>query len=164
MRLLPPLTLLLAVTVMPARAETLSPPPSDPPVVVIAESSPGQPVPLPLRPEDMQWSSPSGEATIRETWMLGGEQLAGPYVLRQRLAAGARVPVHRHPDDRVITVLAGAVFVGFGGIFDETRTVPLTAGTVFLIPADEPHYLWARDGEAELQANGFGPTGQRAGW
>ena len=88
----------------------------------------------------------------------------GPYALRVRLTAGARVPVHRHPDDRVVTVLAGTVHAGFGGIFDETRTVAMQTGTVFLVPADESHYLWARDGDAEYQENGVGPTGQSRGW
>mgnify|MGYP000072368314 CR=1 FL=1 len=142
--------------------------PSSPPESSAASASEPPPnttpVPLPLRPVDMNWASPSGQDAIRESWMMGGEALAGPYALRVRLTAGARVPVHRHPDDRVVTVLAGTVHAGFGGIFDETRTVAMQTGTVFLVPADESHYLWARDGDAEYQENGVGPTGQSRGW
>ena len=44
-------------------------------------------------------------------------------------------------------MLAGTLSVGFGSIFDETRMHDIPAGAVFIAPADQPHYLWARDGD-----------------
>lgn len=53
-------------------------------------------------------------------------------------------------------MLAGTLSVGFGSIFDETRMHDIPAGAVFIAPADQPHYLWARDGDAEYQIGGGG--------
>jgi hypothetical protein len=37
--------------------------------------------------------------------------------------------------------------------------VALSPGAVYVVPADTPHYVWARDGDVEYQESGFGPTG-----
>lgn len=91
--------------------------------------------------------------------MVGAEQAPGLYALRVRLDAGARIPPHTHPDIRYSTVLKGTLYVGFGGAVDESAMVAVPAGAVYVAPADQPHYLWARDGAVEYQESGVGPTG-----
>jgi quercetin dioxygenase-like cupin family protein len=78
--------------------------------------------------------------------------------IRMKLAAGARIPPHTHPDPRSSTVLAGTIWVGFGETFDEAALVAVPAGAVYVAPAGVPHYVWAKDGEAIYQESGVGPT------
>jgi quercetin dioxygenase-like cupin family protein len=115
--------------------------------------------PLPILPDTLQWAGPPDIPALKAAWMLGSEKDAGPYVLRVKLADGGRVGVHTHPEDRVTSVLSGTLYVGFGTVFDETRVHAVPAGAVYLAPADQPHYVWAKDGDVEYQENGFGPTG-----
>lgn len=127
-----------------------------PPVVAPEEPFSG---PTPVLPDSLEWAGPPDMPALKAAWMLGGEKDAGPYVLRVRLAEGGRVGIHTHPDDRVTSVLAGTLYVGFGTVFDETRVHAVPAGAVYLAPADQPHYAWAKDGDVEYQESGFGPTG-----
>lgn len=115
--------------------------------------------PAPVLPDTMPWVSPPTIPGLRAAWLLGAAQEAGPYVLRVKLAAGARIPPHTHPDTRNSTVLAGTIYVGFGRTFDTTNVVAVPAGAVYVAPANVPHYVWARDGDAVYQEAGVGPTG-----
>lgn len=115
--------------------------------------------PAPILPEALRWFSPPGNPAVQGAWVVGAEQAAGAYLFRVKLAPGARLPPHSHPDERNTTVLAGTLRVGFGATFDEARLVAVPAGGVYVAPAGVPHYLWARDGEVVYQEAGAGPTG-----
>ena len=114
--------------------------------------------PRPIVPETLRWSSPPNIPGVKAVWILGAEEKAGPYILRVRLGKGSRIPPHTHPDERHTTVLSGTIYVGFGENFDETRVVAVPAGAVYVAPANVPHYIWAKDGDAEYQEAGVGPT------
>jgi len=115
--------------------------------------------PAPVLPEALRWISPPNAPGLSFAWVLGEERRPGAYILRVRLAAGARIPPHTHPDERVSTVLSGTIYVGFGETFDETRATAIPAGAVYVAPANVAHYVWAKDGEAVYQEAGVGPTG-----
>jgi quercetin dioxygenase-like cupin family protein len=112
----------------------------------------------PVLPQDLVWFSPPGNAAVQGAWALGAENKPGPYLFRVKLAHGARIPPHTHPDERNSTVLAGTIYVGFGEVFDEAKVVAIPPGGVYVAPANVPHYVWAKDGEAEYQEAGVGPT------
>jgi len=76
-----------------------------------------------------------------------------------KASKGARLEPHSHPDERHTTVLSGTIQVGFGERFDESRMVEIPAGAVLVVPARTPHFGWARQGDAEYQETGVGPTG-----
>lgn len=118
-----------------------------------------QETPAPVLPDTMPWVSPPTIPGLQAAWLLGAERHAGPYILRVKLAAGARIPPHIHPDTRNSTVLEGTIYVGFGETFDTTTVVAVPAGAVYVAPANVPHYVWARDGAAVYQEAGVGPTG-----
>jgi len=109
--------------------------------------------------ENVKWMSPPNLPGVQGAWFLGAQDKAGPYLFRVRLAAGARIPPHTHPDERSTTVMSGTILVGFGEAFDESRMVAVPAGSVYVAPAGVPHYIWARDGEATYQESGIGPSG-----
>jgi quercetin dioxygenase-like cupin family protein len=115
--------------------------------------------PMPILPSDLKWVSPPNLPGMQTAWVVGAERQSGPYVLRVKLAKGAMIPPHTHPDARTTTVLAGAVYVGFGAQFDPGKAVAVPTGGVYLVPADAAHYLVAKDGEVLYQENGVGPTG-----
>lgn len=119
------------------------------------------PKPEPVLPESLQWVSPPGRPGLEAAWVLGSAQASGAYVLRVRLAAGAKIPPHTHPDSRHTTVLTGTLYVGFGEASGEARLVAVPEGGVYLAPANLPHYLWARDGDVVYQESGVGPTGNQ---
>jgi quercetin dioxygenase-like cupin family protein len=108
--------------------------------------------------DGVRWTSPAGLPGVHGAWFLGAQDKPGPYLFRVRLAAGARIPPHTHPDERSTTVIRGTILVGFGETFEESRMVAVPAGSVYVAPAGLPHYLWARDGEAVYQESGIGPS------
>ncbi len=116
------------------------------------------PAPQPVLPEAQAWSGPPAIPALQAAWMIGAEDRPGPYVLRVRLAAGGLIPPHTHPDERHVTVLSGTIHVGFGDTVDEGRLVAVPAGAIYVAPAGVAHYVWAREGAAEYQETGVGPT------
>jgi quercetin dioxygenase-like cupin family protein len=116
-------------------------------------------VPEPVLPDSFEWFSPPGNPGIQATWLVGAEQTLGLYALRVRLAAGAKIAPHSHPDTRYSTVLSGTLYVGFGETANESTMVAVPAGAVYVVQANQRHYLWARDGAVEYQESGVGPTG-----
>jgi quercetin dioxygenase-like cupin family protein len=123
----------------------------------VAQAQSGAPVPI--LPDSLRWVSPAGVSGLQAAWVLGAERNPGIYLLRVKLAAGARIPPHTHPDERNTTVLSGTIYVGFGATFDEANVVAVPAGAVYVAPANVPHYAWAKEGDAIYQECGVGPTG-----
>lgn len=114
--------------------------------------------PSPILPARLSWVRPPALTGVEVAWVLGTERAPGPYLLRVKLAAQAKIPPHTHPDTRNSTVLSGTIYVGFGDSFDESKLVAVPAGAVYVAPANVPHYLWAKDGDAMYQESGFGPS------
>jgi quercetin dioxygenase-like cupin family protein len=96
--------------------------------------------------------------TLQAT-VVGDMSRPGPYAARTKLPAGLRIPPHFHPEARIVLVMSGTLYVGYGDRFDEARLTALPAGSVFTEPEKEPHFTWARDGDVLLHVTGVGPTG-----
>lgn len=114
--------------------------------------------PTPILPDALRWEGPPPIPALKAAWVLGAEQKPGPYILRVRLAAGGLIPPHAHPDQRNTTVLSGTIYVGFGETFNADKVVAIPTGAVYVAPAEVPHYIWTKDGNAEYQEAGVGPT------
>jgi quercetin dioxygenase-like cupin family protein len=112
----------------------------------------------PILPQSLAWFSPPNNPAVQGTWVIGAEQKSAVYLFRVKLVTGAKIPPHTHPDERNSTVLSGTIYVGFGETFDETKVVAIPAGGVYVAPANVPHYVWAKDGDAVYQESGVGPT------
>jgi quercetin dioxygenase-like cupin family protein len=92
--------------------------------------------------------------------MVGDPTKPGEVVVqRVKFPANYRVPPHTHPYGEVVTVISGSVGFGLGETFDTTKGEMVTAGTVNVVPAKQPHYVWTGNEGAVLQVQFVGPGG-----
>jgi quercetin dioxygenase-like cupin family protein len=127
--------------------------------VGVIGSAVAQPIsPAPILPGAVKWAPSAANPGLEAAWFLGSPEKQGMYVQRLRLASGAKVTPHTHPDERFSVVLSGTIHVGFGEVFDEHNVVAIPMGGIYVVPAGVPHYIWARDGDAAYQESGMGPT------
>lgn len=88
----------------------------------------------------------------------GNEKTPGMYVYRVKFEKGHKNEPHYHTDERVVTVLSGSLYVGFGKKFKESEMVKLSTGGTYTEPKKFPHYVWAKDQDAVLQVVGSGSS------
>jgi len=113
--------------------------------------------PLEATPDRLTWvRDPRG---YEQALIVGDPEKSGLYAAHIRFPAGLRIAPHFHPDERIVTVLSGTVYFGYGERFDETRMRALPAGSVWTEPARQPHFAWAKEGEVVVQVIGIGPSG-----
>jgi quercetin dioxygenase-like cupin family protein len=117
-----------------------------------------QEAPAPILPDDLQWQGSPAVPGAESVWVIGAADQPGIYAQRVRLARDAKIAPHVHSDQRFSVVLAGTIYVGFGTTFDASAVVAVPTGGVYIAPAGVPHYVWAKDGAAEYQESGVGPT------
>jgi hypothetical protein len=68
--------------------------------------------PARLAPEDLKWTTtPMG---TQRAILAGDDRKAGMYAYRARFPANFRNAPHFHPDDRIVTVISGTLYVGSG--------------------------------------------------
>ncbi|MEI6669465.1 MAG: cupin domain-containing protein [Acidobacteriota bacterium] len=109
-----------------------------------------------VRPADLKFvTMPNGTF---QADVIGAAAQPGTYAVRTKLPAGLRLPPHFHPDSRIVVVLSGTFYFGYGERFDQATMTAMTPGSVFTEPAGQPHFGWAKDAEVVLHVTGVGPT------
>lgn len=112
---------------------------------------------LTANPETLKWeknkSVPYGMVTIM---LYGDPKQPGPYTFRAKMASGYKLPPHRHPDDRTVTLIKGIYWTGTGEKYNPMKMKELQAGAFYVTKAGTPHYAWART-EVIIQESGIGP-------
>jgi len=91
--------------------------------------------------------------------VLSGNPKQGDYTVRVKIAPGARLAPHYHPDARTVTVIAGNYYFAEGENFDEGALRGYGPGTTIVVPAGKAHFAGTRDDGATVQESGPGPTG-----
>lgn len=113
-----------------------------------------------IRAEDIVWKPfPAFPPAARLAILIGDPKGAGVYVIRVHLPAGTKMMPHRHPEDRVYTVISGVFYIGLGETFDEAKLVAYAPGSVIVLPGNQPHFHWARSGDYVTQVSAVGPLG-----
>tara|TARA_R110000787_G_scaffold12074_54_gene39497 strand:+ start:5291 stop:5731 length:441 start_codon:yes stop_codon:yes gene_type:complete len=85
----------------------------------------------------------------------GNPGKSGIFTLRVRAPAGARVAAHTHPKPERVTIISGAVGVGFGDYYDQTKLRVFRTGDYYLTPPGIPHFLsFAEDSVVQITGNG----------
>ena len=112
--------------------------------------------PARLTSEELRWVLlPNGNYRAD---LAGDDKKSGMYAYRVLFPRNFRNQPHFHPDDRIVTVLSGTLYVGFGEQFNENTMKGLPAGSIWTEPMKQPHYVWAKDGEVVIQVIGVGPS------
>lgn len=113
--------------------------------------------PIRQTPDEFKWDvSPRGNARAN---ILGDDGKPGIYVNRTKFPPNTRIQPHSHPDERVVTVISGTLYMGYGERLDEGATKTLSAGSIWTEPANQPHFVFTKDEEAVIQVVGHGPSG-----
>ena len=111
-----------------------------------------------IRSEDVQWRQFAAfPPHARLAVLVGDPTRAGPYLIRVKLPDGTKMMPHRHPEDRIYTVISGVFYIGIGSKFDEEILTAHAPGSVVVLPGGQSHFHWAKSGEYVTQVSAIGP-------
>ena len=127
---------------------------------MVRTHQPGEAAFRAVLPEDIAWKPfPAFPPGVRLAVLIGDPSQPGPYVIRVRVPAGAKLMPHRHPEDRIYTVISGVFYIGFGEKFDGEKVDAYPPGSVIVLPGGTWHFHFAKSGEYVSQVNAIGPLG-----
>ena len=127
---------------------------------IVRLHQPGQDVFRSILPEEIDWQPfPSFPPSVRLAVVVGQPSEAGPYTIRVKAPHGAKLMPHRHPEDRVYTVISGVFYIGLGDQFDADKLQAYPAGSVIVLPGNTSHFHWAKSSEYITQVSAIGPLG-----
>ena len=82
-------------------------------------------------------------------------------MIRVKAPAGVKLMPHRHPEDRIYTVMSGVFYIGLDDRFDGDKVKAYPPGSVIILPGDTPHFHWAKSGGIRDPGNGHRSVGSR---
>ena len=80
-------------------------------------------------------------------------------MIRVKVPDDVKLMPHRHPEDRIYTVIAGVFYIGLGDQFDADKLKAYLPGAVIVLPGNTSHFHWAKSGEYITQVSAIGPLG-----
>ena len=127
---------------------------------MIRSHQPGESAFRSILPEDIEWKPFAAfPPAARLAVLVGDPTQPGPYVIRVKMPSGAKLMPHRHPEDRIYTVMSGAFYIGLGDQFGGEKVKAYPPGCLVVLPGDTPHFHWAKSGEYVTQVTAIGPLG-----
>jgi quercetin dioxygenase-like cupin family protein len=127
---------------------------------MVGTHQPGQEIFKSILPEDVDWKPfPAFPASARLAVVVGEPTQPAPYLTRVRVPSGVKLMPHRHPEDRIYTVISGVFYIGLGERFDPEKLKAYPPGSVVVLPGDTWHFHWAKSGEYVTQITAIGPLG-----
>ena len=113
-----------------------------------------------ILPEEIDWQPfPAFPPAVRLAVLVGHPSEAGPYVIRVKAPNGTKLMPHRHPEDRIYTVMSGVFYIGLGEQFVGDKVKAFPPGSVVVLPGNTSHFHWAKSGEYVTQVSAIGPLG-----
>lgn len=113
-----------------------------------------------IYPENIKWSSFAAfPDSAGLSVLVGDPKKAGLYMVRVKVPAGLKLEPHIHPEDRIYTVISGVFYIGIGDKFEESKLKAYPPGSVIVLPANTPHFHWAKSGDYITQVTAIGPLG-----
>jgi quercetin dioxygenase-like cupin family protein len=110
--------------------------------------------------EELEWKPFAAfPAGVRLAVVVGEPAQRGPYVIRVKVPHGVKLMPHKHPEDRVYTVISGVFYIGIGDEFDAENLNAYPPGAVIILPGNTPHFHWAKSGDYVTQVTAIGPLG-----
>ena len=127
---------------------------------MVRTHQPGQTNFRSILPEDIDWNPfPAFPPSVRLAVLVGDPSQPGPYVIRVKAPHDVKLMPHRHPEDRIYTVMSGVFYIGLGDKFDAERMTAFPPGSVVVLPGNTAHFHWAKSGEYVTQVTAIGPLG-----
>lgn len=131
-----------------------------PPQGTGAGHQPGQDVFKSVLSEDIDWKPFAAfPPSVRLAVIVGRPSETGPYTIRVRVPRGVKLMPHRHPEDRVYTVISGVFYIGVGDQFNPEKLEAYPPGSVVVLPGNTSHFHWAKSSEYVTQVTAIGPLG-----
>ena len=114
----------------------------------------------PVRFDEIQIPWKPGPPTLplgSEVAVLEGDPKAPAlFTMRVKLPAGARLAPHWHPRPERVTVLSGAIGIGFGDIYEPAKLRSFGPGSYYVTPPETVHFAYCLD-ETVVQITTEGP-------
>lgn len=113
-----------------------------------------------FNPAEIKWSEgpPSLPKGVKVAVLEGDLASPGPFTMRVMAPAGYKIPPHWHPGIEHLTVISGALYMGLGETWDESKGHVLAPGSFSYMQAGTRHFAWTKK-ETVLQVHGVGPWG-----
>jgi quercetin dioxygenase-like cupin family protein len=110
--------------------------------------------------EEVDWQPfPAFPPSVRLAVVVGTPSDPGSYVIRVKVPRGVKLMPHKHPEDRVYTVISGVFYIGLGDEFDAEKLEAYPPGAVVVLPGNTSHFHWAKSSEYVTQVTAIGPLG-----
>ncbi|HEY2466523.1 MAG TPA: cupin domain-containing protein [Terracidiphilus sp.] len=110
--------------------------------------------------EDIDWKPfPAFPPSVRLAVVVGTPSEPGPYTIRVKVPRGVKLMPHKHPEDRVYTVISGVFYIGLGDVFDPAKLEAYPPGAVIVLPGNTAHFHWAKSSQYITQVTAIGPLG-----
>lgn len=126
----------------------------------VRRHQPGQAMFRATLPEEIDWNPFAAfPPSVRLAVLVGNPSQEGPYMIRVKVPGGVKLMPHRHPEDRIYTVISGVFYIGLGDEFDAEKLEAYPPGAVIILPGNTSHFHWAKSGEYITQVTAIGPLG-----
>ena len=127
---------------------------------MVRNHQPGEAVFKSILPEHVDWKPfPAFPPGARLAVLVGEPTQAGPYLIRVNVPSGVKLTPHKHPEDRIYTVISGVFCIGVGNRFEAEDLKAYPPGSVVVLPGNTWHFHWAKSGEYVTQVTAIGPLG-----
>jgi quercetin dioxygenase-like cupin family protein len=111
-----------------------------------------------LTPADIKFEdNPAFPKGAQSMLIHGDPAKAEFFIIRLKFPPNYVVPAHTHPALESVTVLTGSMGSGMGEKVDTSKGKMLDAGSLLILPANHPHYVWTKDEETIIQVAATGP-------
>jgi quercetin dioxygenase-like cupin family protein len=108
-----------------------------------------------LTPDELQWKEgPKALPNAKIAVLEGDPGKDGFFVMRLKLPAGTKIPVHVHHNRERVTVISGKFYLAMGEKSENPKA--LLAGSYFSLPPRIVHNAWV-DEETVVQISTTGP-------
>ena len=87
--------------------------------------------------EEADWKPfPAFPPSARLAIGVGEPLKEGSYTIRVKVPGGVKLMPHRHPEDRIYTVISGVFYIGLGDEFDAEKLQAYPLGAVIVLPGN----------------------------
>ena len=109
-------------------------------------------------PDQFKWRDPTDQAATNQTVLVGDPNKPGLYININKFKANRFGNAHHHPNDRFITVIAGAAWRGTGTVVDPAQSTRVPKGTFMIDHANKVHWDGTKEETGSYLITGMGPA------